>query len=67
MDDPKTQLRFSQLSAKEMAMADMNDTPRAEEPRNREARLVADTFDDFDQHTLVALAHVEHQPCAGTT
>ena len=25
---------------------------RAEEP---------DTFDDFDQHTLVALAHVEHQ------
>ena len=26
---------------------------RAEEP---------DKFDDFDQHTLVALAHVEHQP-----
>ena len=25
---------------------------RAEEP---------DTFDDFDQHTLIALAHVEHQ------
>ena len=26
---------------------------RADEP---------DSFDDFDQHTLVALAHVEHQP-----
>ena len=26
---------------------------RAEEP---------DTFDDFDQHALIALAHVEHQP-----
>ena len=31
---------------------------RAEEP---------DTFDDFDQHTLVALAHVEHQPEPSTT
>ena len=29
---------------------------RAEEP---------DTFDDFDQHTLVALAHVQHQPGTG--
>ena len=26
-----------------------------------------DTFDDFDQHTLVTLAHVEHQPGTGTT
>ena len=31
---------------------------RAEEP---------DKFDDFDQHTLVALAHVEHQTGAGKT
>ena len=31
---------------------------RAEEP---------DKFDDFDQHTLVALAHVEHQPSPGKT
>lgn len=29
---------------------------RAEEP---------DTFDDFDQHTLVALAHVQHQDSPG--
>ena len=30
---------------------------RAEEP---------DNFDDFDQHTLVALAHVEHKTSAGS-
>ena len=29
---------------------------RAEEP---------DAFDDFDQHTLVSLAHVEHKPAPG--
>ena len=57
VDDPKTQLRFSQLNAKEMAKADPVATPRA----------APYTFDDFDQHTLVALAHVEHQPGAGTT
>ena len=86
---PKTQLRFSQLNAKKMGKANLNDTLDAIDRQNiimaklsdeqRQASLdrqrtqdadsikraqeraeEPDTFDDFDQHTLVALAHVEH-------
>lgn len=88
--DPKIQLRFSQLNAKKMAKANLNDTLDAIDRQNtimgalseeqRQASLERqktqdaesikraqeraeepDTFDDFDQHTLVALAHVKHQ------
>lgn len=88
--DPKTNLRFSQLNAKKMAKANLNDTLDAIERQNeimaklseeqRQASLdrqrtvdsdsikraqeraeEPDTFDDFDQHTLVSLAHVEHK------
>lgn len=83
-------LRFSQLNAKKMGKANLNDTLDAIDRQNtimaklsedqRKASLdrqrtqdaesikraqdraeEADTFDDFDQHTLIALAHVEHQ------
>ena len=96
VDDPKTQLRFSQLNAKKMAEAYLNailaaldrqnEIMAALEDEQRQAALdrqrttdaestkraqeraeEPDTFDDFDQHTLVALAHVEHQPGTGTT
>ena len=89
-DSPTTQLRFSQLNAKKMGKANLNDTLDAIDRQNtimarlsdeqRQASLdrqrtqdaesikraqeraeEPDTFDDFDQHTLVALAHVEHQ------
>ena len=89
-DEPDTTLRFSQLNAKKMAKANLNDTLDAIDRQNtimaalsdeqRQASLdrqrtqdaesikraqeraeEPDTFDDFDQHTLVALAHVEHQ------
>ena len=91
---PVTTLRFSQLNAKKMAKANLNDTLDAIGRQNtimdalsddqRQASLdrqktqdaesikraqeraeEPDTFDDFDQHTLVALAHVQHQPTTG--
>ena len=84
-------LRFSQLNAKKMGKANLNDTLDAIDRQNtimaklsdeqRQASLdrqskqdpestkraqeraeAPDTFDDFDKHTLIALAHVEHQP-----
>ena len=87
---PAPQLRFSQLNAKKMAKANLNDTLDAidrqnkimgalseeqrqaslDRQRTQDAESIAraqaraeepDTFDDFDQHTLVSLAHVEHQ------
>ena len=90
-DAPKTQLRFSQLNAKKMGKANLNDTLDAIDRQNtimealseeqRQASLdrqrtqdaesikraqeraeEPDTFDDFDQHTLVSLAHVHHKP-----
>ena len=95
-DAPDTQLRFSQLNAKKMGKANLNDTLDAIDRQNtimerlsdeqRQAALdrqkttdaesikraqeraeEPDTFDDFDQHTLVALAHVEHKPSPGDT
>ena len=89
-DAKATSLRFSQLNAKKMAKANLNDTLDAIERQNtimealseeqRKASLdrqrttdaesikraqeraeEPDAFDDFDQHTLVSLAHVEHQ------
>ena len=89
-DASKTDLRFSQLNAKKMAKANLNDTLDAIDRQNtimaklsdeqRQASLdrqrttdaesikraqeraeEPDAFDDFDQHTLVSLAHVEHQ------
>ena len=89
-DAPKTQLRFSQLNAKKMSKANLNDTLDAIDRQNiimaklsdeqRKASLdrqrtqdaesikraqeraeEPDDFDDFDQHTLIALAHVQHQ------
>ena len=89
-DSPTTSLRFSQLNAKKMGKANLNDTLDAIDRQNtimaalsdeqRQASLdrqrtqdaesikraqeraeEPDKFDDFDQHTLVALAHVEHQ------
>ena len=86
---PTTTLRFSQLNAKKMAKANLNDTLDAIDRQNtimaalsdeqRQASLdrqrtqdsesikraqeraeEPDGFEDFDQHTLVALAHVEH-------
>ena len=88
--EPAITLRFSQLNAKKMAKANLNDTLDAIERQNvimaalseeqRQASLdrqrtvdsdsikraqdraeEPDTFDDFDQHTLVSLAHVQHQ------
>ena len=88
--EPVTTLRFSQLNAKKMAKADLDDTfaalerQTAIEGKLTEKQLEAvnkrqnnpdpeatkraqeradqpDDFDDFDNRTLVALAHVEHQ------
>ena len=97
VDDPKTQLRFSQLDTKKMLKAYLNDILAAIDRQNeimealsdeqRQASLdrqrttdaestkraqeraeePAEEPDTFDQHTLVALAHVEHQPGTGTT
>ena len=87
---PAISLRFSQLNAKKLAKASLNDTfasldkQTAIEARLTEKQLAAvlerqknpdpettkraqeraeepDDFDDFDNRTLVELAHVEHQ------
>ena len=85
------ELRFSQLNAKKMGKANLNDTLDAIDRQNTIMAKLSDEqrqasldrqrthrcrvdqagagkaprkripFDDFDQHTLIALAHVEHQ------
>ena len=48
------------------ASLDRQRTVDAESAKRAQERAEeADTFDDFDQHTLVALAHVEYSPNPG--
>ena len=60
---------MSQFSEEQrQASIDRQRTQDAESIKRAQERAEApDTFDDFDQHTLVALAHVEHKTAPGAT